>query len=117
MFSHALPSLGWVEWVNIIIAIIGALVALGAANRMTASTDGPIKVAFALVGAGLITYGAGSVFPATWRHACDTVLLGGIVALIVGTRKQTIWLPPSWMPRLSYGVSAATAITFFLGVA
>jgi hypothetical protein len=107
----------WVQVINVCIALVGAMIALGAVNRMTDSTDRPIRLAFALVGAGLITYGLGTLFPDTWRHACDTVLLGGIAALIVATRKHTIWLPPEWMPRISYAISAGTMATFLLGVA
>lgn len=112
-----MSDLTWVQWVNAAIAFAGALVALGAVNRMTDATDGCIRVAFALTGAGLIGYGASTIWPESWRHACDTVLIGGLVALLIGTRKHTIWLPPAWMPRLSYAVSAGTVVTFFVGVA
>lgn len=120
MLSNFMATLGglcWVQWINLLIAIAGVLIVLGACNRMTWQTDGCIRAAFGLVAAGLFGYGLSHFTPDSYRYACDTVLLGGIVALVIGTRKQTIWIPPAWMPRLSYATSALTVVTFFLGVA
>jgi len=114
--SSPLPVLTWVQWVNALLGFGVALVALGAANRMSAHTELTIKISFATVGAGAIGYAASSVWPEGWQHICDTVLIGGILALLIGTRRQTIWIPPEWMPRLSMGVSVATWAIFFGGM-
>lgn len=104
------------EDINVVLALAGALVALGAANRMSRSTERTIIIAFTTVGAGLIGFALATVWPNKWQAACDTLLLGGILALLIGTRKATIWIPPAWMPRISYGVSAVTWVAFFVGV-
>lgn len=103
-------------WFNIILAALGALVSLGAANRMTVKTECTIKIAFATVGVGCIAWVVGTFAPDKWQTPFETLLLGGIVALLIGTRKQTIWLAPGWMPWISISVSAATWIAFFAGV-
>lgn len=105
-----------IESLNVLLAMFGALVALGAANRMSRTTERTIIVSFTTTGAGLIGFALGNVWPGGWQPACDTLLLGGVVALLVGTRKATIWLPPEWMPAISYGVSAVTWVAFFAGV-
>ena len=109
-------TLGPVEWVNVALATAGALVAIGAVNRMSRETELPIIAAFATVGAGLIGYTLGSFAPARWQHGMDTVLLGGLLALLVGTRRQTIWLPPRWMPIISAFVSVGTWLLFFWSI-
>lgn len=111
------PDLTWVQWANAGIATAGALVGLGAANRMNTRTECTIIISFFTVGAGLIGYALGTLLPDRWQQACDTVLLGGILALLIGTRRHTIWIPPELMPKFSYGVSVATWIIFFLGAA
>ena len=104
------------ELLNVVLAIGGALVAFGAANRMDKHTELTIALSFATVGAGLIGYAITSFWPHHWEAACDTLLLGGIGSLLVGTRRQTIWIPPRWMPRISYAVAGATWFAFFAGV-
>lgn len=101
---------------NIALAVVGALVAFGAANRMNKHTEMTIAISFATVGAGLIGFALADLWPNGWQETCDTLLLGGIVSLLIGTRRQTIWIPPRWMPRLSYAVAAATWLAFFVGV-
>jgi len=114
--SELLPDLSWVQWVNAGIATAGALVGLGAANRMSPRTECTIIISFFTVGAGMVGYALGTLLPDRWQQACDTVLLGGMLALLIGTRRHTIWIPPEWMPRFSYAVSITTWVVFFLGV-
>ena len=104
------------ELINVLLALAGALVAFGAANRMNKDTELTIAISFATTGAGLIGYAIACIWPHHWEAACDTLLLGGIVSLLVGTRRQTIWIPPRWMPRISYAVAGATWFAFFAGV-
>lgn len=107
-------ALGVNGWLNVAIAVIGALVAFGAANRMSKATECTIIVAFATVGAGLGGWVFSSIAPEHWQQPFDSLLLGGIVALLIGTRRQTIWLAPEWMPKLSIAVSALTWLAFFI---
>lgn len=104
-------------WVNVAIAVLGAFVAFGAVNRMTPETECTIIISFATVGVGLTAWAIGSVSPSPeWVHAYDTLLLGGVVALIIGTRRRTIWIQPRWMPLLSISVSGVTWLAFFATV-
>lgn len=109
-------TLGLHSWLNFVIAVIGALVALGAANRMSPKTECTIIFAFATVGVGFIAWAIGTFLPDSWQQAFETLLLGGVVALLIGTRRQTIWLAPTWMPRISIAVSVVTWIAFFWGI-
>ena len=104
------------DFLNFVIAFLGALVAFGAANRMTRATECTIIVAFATVGTGLTAAAISTFFPQSWEKAFETLLLGGVVALLIGTRRQTIWIRPAWMPWLSLGVSAVTWVAFFVTV-
>jgi hypothetical protein len=104
------------QWLNLIVATAGALVAMGAINRMSRETECTIIASFVTVGAGLIGYALGTVLPGRWQHTMDTVLLGGIVALLVGTRRHTIWINPALMPRISACVSIATWAYFLWNI-
>lgn len=99
---------------NALLAAAGALVALGAINRMSRQTECTIIIAFFTTGAGLVGFALGNLLPERWQAVGETVLLGGILALLVATRRQTIWLDPKWMPRISYAVSVATWVAFFV---
>ena len=101
---------------NALLAAAGALVALGAVNQMDRETEQTIIFAFATTAAGLIGFALGHFLPDRWQTACFTLLVGGIAALLVGTRRRTVWLPPAWMPRISGGLSAATWLGFLAGV-
>jgi hypothetical protein len=103
--------------INALLAVAGALVALGAANRMDRDTERTIILAFATTGAGLLGFALTACMPDRGQSACDTLLVGGVAALLVGTRRRTVWLPPEWMPRISAVLSLATWTVFLSGVA
>lgn len=104
------------QWLNIAFAFAGALVAFGAINRMNRHTDKPIAFAFVTMGTGLL----GAVFsyfsPERWEIAFDTLIFGGALALLIGTRRHTIWMDPKWMPPTSVGATFITWAAFFLTV-
>lgn len=103
-------------WINIGLSIVGSLVAFGAANRMSKETECTVIFAFSTVGAGYVAWCISSFMPSTWQSPFDTLLLGGVVSLLIGTRKQTIWIAPAWMPRLSLLASGLTWLSFFWGI-
>lgn len=105
--------MGPLEWLNVGIATLIVLVGIGAINRMSPQTECTVILAFVTVMAGVVGYALGSVLPERWQTVCDTLLLGGVLALLIGTRKQTIWMAPRWMPWISAGVSILTWGTFF----
>jgi len=104
------------EWLNLTLAALAMLVAFGAVNRMTCDTPRTIKVSFVTVGAGLIGVCLGYFAPDRWQLPFDTVLFGGLLALLVGTRRQTIWLHPRWMPLVSGWCSVLTWVVFLATV-
>lgn len=110
-------SIGVHTWLNVACYVSVALVAFGAANRMSKQTECTIIVSFATVGAGAIAWAIGAFLPNEWEQAFDTLFVGGVLALLIGTRRQTIWIKPEWMPRMSISVSAVTWIAFFCTVA
>lgn len=98
------------------LAFLGVLVAVGAINRMDKTTEATVIFAFVTTAAGLAGFTLGHFLPERWVEAAFTLLVGGVAALLVGTRKRTVWCPPEWMPRISGGLSAATWLGFFTGV-
>lgn len=112
--------MGKLELLNIAMAFIGTLVAFGALHRMSPKTECTIIFAFALTAVGLVGQWLGPLLAYlgrdTWQPAFDTLLFGGIASLMIGSRKQTIWLQPHWMPRLSLLVSAVTLGAFLAGL-
>ncbi len=108
------------EILNVVLAFLGTLVAFGALHRMTPKTECTIIFAFALTAAGLAGQGLGAILEwlgrDAWQPAFDTLIYGGATALMIGTRRQTIWLQPDWMPRLSLLVSSITLVAFLAGL-
>src|SRR4051812_24172882 len=92
------------EWLNFALALFAALVSLGAANRMNRETEFTIICAFVTVGVGLVAQALGTFVPTSWNAAFDTLLLGGIGSLLIGTRRRTIWMKPELMPKISVAV-------------
>lgn len=115
-FLSTLEAMTPAMWFNAVLSAVGAAVAFGASNRMSRETECTVIVAFATLGAGLVGYAIGTFLPSSWEQAFDTLLLGGAAALMIGSRKQTIWLTPAWMPQISLAVSAATWLAFFVFV-
>lgn len=100
-------------WINFFLALAGALVALGAANRMSIETERTIILAFVTLGAGLLGGCMSYFMPERWQLGFDTLLYGGVLALLVGTRRRTIWLDPRWMPVVSVWSTILTWAVFF----
>lgn len=108
------------EILNVTLAVLGTLVAFGALHRMSPKTECTIIFAFTLTAVGLIGHWAGPLLAYlgrdAWQPAFHTLLFGGVTSLMIGTRKQTIWLQPHWMPRISVLVSAVTLGAFLAGL-
>lgn len=111
-----ISAVGLHGWLNFAIALFAALVAFGAANRMNRETEITIICAFVTVGVGLFAQAVGVLLPQSWDDAFDTLLLGGVGSLLIGTRRRTIWLRPELMPRISIGVCIITWLAFFLSI-
>jgi len=112
-FLARVAAMSFHAWLNFLIAGTTMLVALGAANKMNKDTEVTIVIAFATVGAGMLGTMLGYFSPDRWQLSFDTILYGGVLSLLIGTRRRTIWMKPEWMPRFSLWVSALTWATFF----
>lgn len=102
----------WVHWGLITLALLGCLVALGAVNRMNRHTECTIIISFLTTGAGLVGYFLGALFPGKWTLSCDFLLVGGVAAIMIGSRKRTIWIEPELMPWISLAVSGVSWAAF-----
>lgn len=101
---------------NAAMALLAFLAALGAANKMNKETERTIIFAFATTAAGLLGYVITTFFPSSYETALDSLLLGGVGAMVVGSRRRTVWLPPEWMPRFSASISGLTWVFFLFCV-
>ena len=108
-----LASMSFLEHLNAAGAVVGVLIAAGAINRMTKDTECTIIFSFVTTLVGLAGYAITSFRPTSWERAFDTLLIFGIAAVLVGTRKRTTWVKPELMPRISVGLSFAAWISFF----
>jgi len=102
--------------VNTILAILGAIAAICAIDRMGQSTPRSMVIAVATVAVGLAGYALGVFFPERWQLGCDTLLLGGVVAYLIGGRRRPLFTSDEMMSTLSLAVSAATWSSFFLTI-
>lgn len=101
---------------NAILAAAGVLVAFGALHRMNKKTECIIILAFVTVAIGLLGQIPAALTHSYWQPVFDTLLFGGALALMIGTRRQTIWISPDWMPTISLAVSLVAWAVFFVGL-
>jgi uncharacterized membrane protein YwzB len=94
---------------NSLIALAIAFVALGSIKCMNGITPHSLRAAMVMVfvGAGgqALGFAAGA-----WDHYLDTLLYGGILALLIGNRRAPVWIPPAWSPRLAIITSMVTVV-------
>lgn len=102
-----------IENLNAVLAVLGVLVAFGAVHRMSPETECPIIFAFVTVATGLCGQLLGQL---AWQSVFDTLLFGGVTALMIGTRRQTVWISPDWMPRVSLAVSLLSWTAFLIAL-
>lgn len=114
-FNHLL-ALSFLSWLNALIALAIVGVGFGAAKRMNKDTELTIIIAFSTVSAGAFGWFITTFWPWGWEQSFDTLFLGGVLALLIGTRRRTVWLRPELMPKISYGVSVVTWCAFFATV-
>ena len=113
---RAFCALSWVELFNAGLALAGSLVTFGAINRMDRKTERPIIFSFVTTAAGLAGFSVDAMLPGSWQAICYTLLIGGITALVIGTRRQTLWIPPRFMNPISCSVLVVTWMVFFVGM-
>lgn len=111
-----LPRLSPIEWLNAMLCVAGVLATLAAINRMTIDTEPQIVLSFVIIAVGLLGAVWAYFHPGDWLACFDTLIYGGFLALIVGTRRRTKWLDPRWIRPISVAISLAVGVAFFVGV-
>jgi hypothetical protein len=101
--------------VNSWLAGVIALVALGGVARMTARTNCAVRWAVLLL---MVSAGGQWLGFATgvWDHYLDTMLYGGILALLLANQRQPQWVIDTWSKWSAYavlGLTVAIVIAYF----
>lgn len=116
------------ELMNGALAGAGAFAVLIAVNHMGPQTSRAIRCAFVTTGAGLLGeclssvpallayFGLRSRILFEWQLAYDSLLYGGVLALLIGSRRMPVLLPERWVGRLSLAVTLVTWAIFLFGI-
>lgn len=105
------------QWLNFLLCLAGLVVALFVAFRMRKDTELQIVLSFATIAAGLGGNALGYFRPGDWQEAFYTLQYGGLLALMIGTRKSPNWVAPRWIRPISISVTMGVWCAFLLGVA
>lgn len=100
---------------NVFLAITGALVAFGSINRMENGTGRAIRCAFATTCAGLLGAAISTLLPEHWQVSVDTLLYGGILALLIASRRRPAVIREHWVTPISFSITVSTWGLFLLG--
>lgn len=104
------------QWINAAICLAVVVVTFFALVRMRKETELQILLAFPTMAAGMLGAVVGYFRPGDWQAACDTMLFGGVLALMIGSRKNPNWIEPRWIRPIAIGVLMATWGAFLMGV-
>jgi uncharacterized membrane protein YeaQ/YmgE (transglycosylase-associated protein family) len=100
---------------NVFLAVSGALVTFGALNRMETGTCRAIRCAFATTCAGLLGAAISTLLPEHWQVSVDTLLYGGILALLVASGRRAGMIREQWVTPISFSITVSTWGLFLLG--
>jgi hypothetical protein len=102
---------------NVLMAGVIALVAIGSIGAMNGATSNAVRMAvlMIMVGAGGQVIGWAAT---QWDNYLDTILYGGVLTLLVSTRRGPVLASPAWASRLSLAIVAVTlaAVLFYLAL-
>lgn len=105
-----------IETLNLLLCLSGFSVAFFIGVRMRSETEAHIVGSFATLGAGLLGTAVAFVRPGDWQAACDTLLYGGALAMMIGSRKNPHWVAPRWIRPITVSVLLAVWGAFLMGV-
>lgn len=123
-FLQTLSALSPLQILNAALCAVVVVAVLCAVARMNSTdeygvrqrTEPPIVMAFVTLGSGTVGWLVAYWKPGEWQVANDTLLIGGVAALVLATRRHTKWVPPRWMGPISMGVSMLTWAGFLWGI-
>lgn len=116
-YSRYLLALRPVEIFNCAMAFAaGTVTGLAIFRSMDARTIRAMRWAFATITVGFFGQGATILFPNTWSLGYDAMLLGGSLALFLGSRRHTQLVPEPWSMRASLAVTVASWGMFFFNI-
>jgi hypothetical protein len=84
------------EWANIGLFIVASVVAFGSLNKMRAGHTRPCIIgAVLLIAVGCAAQALGS-FASQWDHIADTLVAGGVLALLIASQRTHSWALERW---------------------
>ena len=94
--------------VNTVLAIVLTALAFSSLNKMCMTTDCAVRFAVALIFIGALGQAGGELF-GKWDRYVDTLLYGGMIALLLANHRRTpTGVGTRWSRPLSFIASAAT---------
>lgn len=101
------------KWVNVAIAVLGSLAALGALNKMRWGETRPcIAGAMLLIAIGLGAQWIGEL-RGDWARVADTATFAGILVLLIASQRVPAWFLERWASPVA-SVIAALALAVVL---
>lgn len=109
-FAMNFLALGDVEKINVVCALLAAAVAFASLNKMNGLPDKAVRCGIVTFAAGLLGAAIGTVNH--WRPIFDTVLLGGALAMLLGSRRGPGFLDANMRAGLSLVVTTGSWLLF-----
>lgn len=98
---------------NAWLAFATALIIVGTFNHMSSKTTTAVRLAITIIFAGLLGQWLG-VLAKQWDHYADTMIYGGIAALMVASQRTPCGMPAEYLQKVSIAITIGTA--FYTGV-
>ena len=106
-----------VHGLNVLFAAIAALAAFGSLNKMDRGTASfAMKWTFATLGAAMFGQVFILLFPEKWQLAINTLAYGGVAALLIGSQRAGLIMPPSWIRPAVMTALGVTWVAFLIGI-
>jgi hypothetical protein len=100
--------------INTALAVLLAVIAFSSLNKMSLSTDCTVRFAIALIFIGALGQAGGELL-GKWDRYVDTLLYGGLIALLLANHRRTpTGLGTRWSRPLSF-LAAAVTVAIVVG--
>ena len=104
------------NWLNLVLALLGSLAAFGALNKMKWGTTKPCIIgATLLIALGLAGQWL-SLVKEEWLPYVDTALYGGILALLVASQRVHTWFLERFANPIASSIALVAAAVFVGGL-
>lgn len=105
-----------IEWMNLVLALLGSLAAFGSLNKMEHGKTRPCIIgATLLIAVGLAGQWL-SLAHEQWLQYVDTALYGGVLALLIASQRTPTWFLDRWANPVASLISLAVGVLFVLGL-